>query len=142
MSLDTAAKLIPCLRYCDAPAAIDWLCEAFGFVRHLVVPDEHGGIAHAQLLFGKDKDMLMLGSAVESEYGRLMRQPDQVGGCTQSLYVLVDDADALYARAKAAGARIAIEIKDEDYGGRGFSCHDPEGHLWSFGTYDPYADGD
>ena len=142
MNSNTATKLIPCLRYRDAPAAIDWLCEAFGFVRHLVVPDEQGGIAHAQLHFGKGKDMLMLGSAVESEYGRLMRQPDQVGGCTQSLYVLVDDADALYARAKAAGARIAIEIKDEDYGGRGFSCHDPEGHLWSFGTYDPYADGD
>jgi uncharacterized glyoxalase superfamily protein PhnB len=133
-------RLIPCLRYRDAPAAIDWLCAAFGFARHLVVPDEQGGIAHAQLTLGNN--MLMLGSAGESEYGRLMRQPDQAGGCTQSLYVQVEDADALYAKAKAAGASIAIEIKDEDYGGRGFSCHDPEGHLWSFGTYDPYADGD
>lgn len=133
-------RLIPCLRYRDAHAAIDWLCATFGFARHLVVPDEQGGIAHAQLTLGND--MLMLGSAVESEYGRLMRQPDQAGGCTQSLYVQVEDADALYARAKAAGASIAIDIKDEDYGGRGFSCHDPEGHLWSFGTYDPYADGD
>lgn len=140
MSVDTGAKLIPCLRYRDAPAAIDWLCKTFGFERHLVVPDEGGGIAHAQLLFGKGKNMLMLGSAVESEFGRLMRQPDQAGGCTQSLYVLVDDADALYARAKAGGAWIVIDIKDEDYGGRGFSCHDPEGHLWSFGSYNPYAD--
>jgi uncharacterized glyoxalase superfamily protein PhnB len=138
MSIDTGAKLIPCMRYRDAPAAIDWLCETFGFARHLVVPDEQGGIAHAQLRFGKGNDMLMLGSVVESEFGRLMRQPDQAGGCTQSLYLVVEDADALYARAKAAGAEILIELKDEDYGGRGFSCHDPEGHLWSFGSYDPW----
>jgi len=140
MNDQTRARLIPCLRYRDAPAAIDWLCESCGFTRHLVVPGEQGGIAHAQLTLGES--MLMLGSALESEYGRLMRQPDQAGGCTQSLYVQVADADALYARAKAAGARIAIEIRDEDYGGRGFTCHDPEGHLWSFGTYDPYAQGD
>jgi uncharacterized glyoxalase superfamily protein PhnB len=49
-----------------------------------------------------------------------------------------NDADAVYVRAKATGAKIVIEIKDEDYGGRGFSCYDLEGHLWSFGTYDPW----
>lgn len=43
-----------------------------------------------------------------------------------------------HARAKTAGAEIAIEIKDEDHGGRGFSCGDLKGHLWSFGTYDPW----
>ena len=139
------AHLIPCLRYRDAPAAIDWLCRHFGFTRHLVVPDEQGGIAHAQLVRGMA--MLMLGSARpgsagESDYGRLMRQPDQAGGCTQSLYLVVRDADALYAQARAAGAQIVIELKDEDYGGRGFSCLDPEGHLWSFGTYDPWSEAD
>jgi uncharacterized glyoxalase superfamily protein PhnB len=46
--------------------------------------------------------------------------------------------DALYRRAKAAGAKIVLDIKDEDYGGRGFSCRDLEGHLWNFGTYDPW----
>ncbi|HLD65884.1 MAG TPA: VOC family protein [Pseudomonas sp.] len=137
------ASLIPCLRYRDAPAAIDWLCRHFGFIRHLVVSDEQGGIAHAQLVRGTA--MLMLGSARpgspdESEYGRLMRQPAQAGGCTQSLYLVVTDADELYARARAADARIVIELKDEDYGGRGFSCLDPEGHLWSFGTYDPWGE--
>jgi uncharacterized glyoxalase superfamily protein PhnB len=59
------------------------------------------------------------------------------GGDTQSLYVVVTDADAVYAKAKAAGAKIAMEIRNEDYGGRDFSCYDPEGHLWSFGTYNP-----
>ena len=82
----------------------------------------------------------MLGSVVDSEYGQLIRQPDEIGGFeTQSVYVIVADADAVYASAKAAGAAIVIEIKDEDYGGRGFSCLDLEGHLWSVGTYDPWA---
>jgi uncharacterized glyoxalase superfamily protein PhnB len=83
----------------------------------------------------------MLGSVLESEteFGRLMKQPDQIGGFeTQSAYVVVADADAIYARAIAAGAQIVIDIKDEDYGGRGFTCRDPEGHIWSFGTYDPW----
>ena len=85
--------------------------------------------------------MIMLGSVlkVETEFGRLIKQPDEIGGAeTQSAYVVVSDADAVYACAKAAGAEIVIEIKDEDYGGRGFSCRDMEGHLWNFGTYDPW----
>ena len=67
-----------------------------------------------------------------------MRLPDEAGGCTQSIYLVVPDADAVYAKAKAAGAKIAIDIKDEDYGGRGFTCHDTEGHLWTVGSYDPW----
>jgi uncharacterized glyoxalase superfamily protein PhnB len=66
------ATIIPVLRYRNAPAAIEWLCQTFGFEKHLVVPNGDGTIAHAQLS-----------------------------------------------------------------GGRDFSCYDPEGHLWSFGTYDP-----
>jgi len=138
LAKNTKATVIPCLRYRDAPAAIEWLCRAFGFEKHLVVPNEDGTIAHAQLSFGNG--MIMLGSVVESEFGRLMKQPDEIGGAeTQTAYVIVSDADAVYARAKAAGATIVMEIKDEDYGGRGFTCRDPEGHLWSFGTYDPWA---
>ena len=134
----TTATVIPCLRYRDAPAAIDWLCRVFGFERHLVVPNPDGTIAHAQLSFGNG--MIMLGSVMENEFGRLIRQPDEIGGAeTQSAYVIVTDADAIYTRAKAAGAKIVLEIKDEDYGGRGFSCQDLEGRLWNFGTYDPWA---
>ena len=133
----TRATVIPCLRYRDAPAAIEWLGRAFGFEKHLVVPNEDGTIAHAQLSFGNG--MIMLGSVQDSEFGRLMKQPDEIGGAeTQSAYVIVADADALYARAKAAGAEIVLEIKEEDYGGRGFTCRDVEGHLWNFGTYDPW----
>ena len=139
LAKNTRATVIPCLRYRDAPKAIEWLCNAFGFEKQLVVPGADGTIVHAQLRFGNG--MVMLGSVrnEDDEFGRLMTQPDEIGGAeTQSAYVIVNDADAVYARAKAAGAQIVIEIKDEDYGGRGFSCRDLEGRLWSFGTYDPW----
>ena len=134
----TKSTFVPCLRYRDAPAAIEWLCQAFGFEKHLVVPGPNGTVAHAQLSFGNG--MIMLGSVVDSEFGQLMKQPDEIGGAeTQTPYVIVSDADAVYSSAKAAGAKIVIDIKDEDYGGRGFSCRDPEGHLWNIGTYDPWV---
>jgi uncharacterized glyoxalase superfamily protein PhnB len=130
---------MPCLRYRNAPAAIEWLCGAFGFEKQAIYPNEDGTIAHAQLTFGNG--MIMLGSVPEKEtaWGELIKQPDEIGGAeTQCAYLIVADPDALYARAKAAGARIIVEIKDEDYGGRGFSCYDLEGHLWNFGSYDPW----
>jgi len=134
---NTRATVIPALRYRDAPAAVEWLCRAFGFEKQLVVPGADGTIAHAQLAFGNG--MIMLGSVVDSEFGRLMKQPDEIGGAeTQSAYLIVADADAAYKRAKAAGAKIVLDIKDEDYGGRGFTCRDLEGHLWNLGTYDPW----
>ena len=137
LATDTKATVIPCLRYRDAPAAITWLCDTFGFVRHLVVPNADGTIAHAQLGFGNG--MIMLGSVVDSQYGRLMKQPDEIGGAeTRSLYLVVSDADEVYRRAKAAGAEMVMDIRDPSYGGREFTCRDPEGRMWSVGTYDPW----
>ncbi len=135
---NTTTTVIPAMRYNDAPAAIEWLREAFGFEEHLVVPGEDGAIAHAQLVFGNG--MIMLGSTRDDEFGKLQKPPSDLGGAgSQSCYVIVEDADAHYARAVAAGAEIVVEIQDEDYGGRGYSCRDPEGHLWNFGTYDPWV---
>lgn len=132
------SSVIPCLRYRNAPAAIDWLIRVFGFEKHLVVANKDGGIEHAQLSLGGG--MIMLGSVVETPFGSLLRQPDEIGGGeTQSAYLVVPDADSVCARALAAGAKIVIAIKDEDYGGRGFSCLDLEGHLWNIGSYDPWA---
>lgn len=134
---ETTATIIPGLRYTNAAAAIDWLCRAFGFEKHLVVPGENGTIAHAQLTFGHG--MIMLGSARGDDYGRLIKQPADVDGAeTQAPYVIVDDVDAHWERAKAAGASIVLEPEDQPYGGRLYSCRDPEGHLWNFGTYDPW----
>ena len=134
----TTATIIPTLRYKDAVAAIDWLCEAFGFEKHLVVPDDDGGIAHAQLTFGNG--MIMLGSARTDEFGLMIKQPVELDGAqTQTPYVIVEDVDAHYERASAAGASIVMEPEDQSYGGRFYNCRDPEGHLWNFGTYDPWA---
>ena len=130
------STIIPTMRYRDAAKMIDWLVDAFGFERHLVVDDGGGGIAHAQLTLGDS--MIMLGSHRDDTFGRLQSTAAKLGGTTQSPYIVVADADALYARAVAAGAEVVIDIKDEDYGGRGFSCRDPEGQLWNIGTYDPW----
>lgn len=130
------ATVIPTLRYRDAAAAVEWLCRAFGFERKLVVPED-GVVVHASLTFGNG--MVILGNQRDDEFGRLQKTPAEIGGVgTQSPYVIVADADAHHARAVAAGAKVIYPLKDEDYGGRGYSCRDPEGHLWNFGTYDPW----
>ena len=134
----TLCNVIPCMRYRDAPAAIDWLCDTFGFEPQLVVPNEDGSIAHAQLAFGNG--MIMLGSAFDTEYGRLLKQPSETGNfVTQSAYLVVNNADLVYGRVLEAGGKILLDIKDEEYGGRGFTCSDLEGHIWSIGTYDPQS---
>jgi uncharacterized glyoxalase superfamily protein PhnB len=134
---NTRATIIPALHYRDAPAAIAFLCGAFGFERHLVVPGDDGTIAHAELRFGNG--MVMLGSARDDEFGAMLMRPDQAGGkVTQTVYVVVADADAHYARARAAGAAIVTAVADQPYGGRLYTCRDPEGHVWGFGTYDPW----
>jgi uncharacterized glyoxalase superfamily protein PhnB len=136
----SSSKVISTLQYQDAPKAIDWLCRAFGFKRHLVVPGKEGTIAHAELTYGSG--MIMLGSSGTHGGGfdELVKTPAEVGGIgTQSLYVIVEDADVHLAQARAAGAQIVLDIEDKDYGGRGYTCRDLEGHVWSFGTFDPWA---
>ncbi len=133
------STIIPCLQYRDAHVAIDWLCNAFGFERRAVYA-EAGIVHHAQLTFGTG--MIMLSSADSAgEWSKRIVQPDEIGGReTQCACVIVDDADAHHAQAVAAGAEIVDDIADQDYGGRGYSCRDLEGHLWWFGSYDPWKD--
>ncbi|WP_171174874.1 VOC family protein [Ruegeria sp. HKCCD8929] len=131
------SNIIPTIRYEDAPRMIEWLCGAFGFDRHLVVDDGHDGIAHAQLTLGNA--MIMLGSARDDAFGAFQTTARSLGGISQSPYIVVDDVDYVCEKARAAGAEITMEPKDEDYGGRVFSCRDPEGQLWNFGTYDPWT---
>lgn len=133
----TKANIIPTMRYRDAAAAIEWLCRAFGFEEHLVVPGDAGTIAHAQLVLGDG--MIMLGSARDDAWGALVKPPRDRGGATGAVYVVVEDADAHHARAAAAGAEIVEPLEDKEYGGRGYGCRDLEGQVWSFGTYDPWA---
>ena len=140
LATDTTTTVVPALRYRDAPKAIDWLCRAFGFERQLVVPGEGDTVAHAQLVFGRGMIMLGSGGAHDGGYDALVRAPGPDGApAPQSLYVVVDDADAHRDRAREAGAEIVLDVEDKPYGGRDYTCRDLEGHVWTFGTYDPWA---
>jgi len=134
-------SLIPCLRYKDAPAAIDFLCRAFGFERHAVHADDKDPaiIHHAQLRLGDS--MVMLSSATRGGAQKLYRwkTPAEAGGVTACIACVIEDPDAHFARARAEGAEIVTEPHDnEGYPGRSYNCRDPEGNDWDFGTYDPW----
>lgn len=134
----TKSTVMPALRYRNAPAAIDWFCNVFGFTRHAVHEMPDGSIGHAELAL--NGGMIMLGSARNDEFGRRFKLPDEVDGFeTGSAYIVVPDADAVHARAVAAGAIIVRPLQDTPYGSREFAVRDPEGHSWSVGTYDPWA---
>jgi uncharacterized glyoxalase superfamily protein PhnB len=123
--------IFPTLRYNDAHAAIDLLGKAVGFTKRAVYEDDNGVVQHAQLAYGDG--MIMLGDAPREPDSNRLDVP--IGG--GSVYIVIDDPDAHYERAKAAGVKIRRELRDEDYGSRGYSAEDPEGNLWSFGTYRP-----
>ena len=135
------STVIPAMRYRDCVAAIEWLCKAFGFEKNAVYMGEGNAVMHAQLTFGNG--MVMLGSVPAEDdatvYRKLMAQPDEIGMReTQSACLIVSDADGIYASAKAAGAEMIMDLKEMEYGGKAFTCRDPEGHVWSIGTYDPW----
>ncbi len=131
------STIMPALRYRDAQAAIEWLCRIFGFEKKAVYPGPENTIGHAELTLGGG--MIMLGSYKDDAYGRGFKSPEELGGNeTRSAYIIVADADAVYARAKAAGATIVREIQNTDYGSREFTVKDIDGHSWSVGTYDPW----
>ena len=133
------SRLVSALGYQDADAAVGFLCRAFGFEERAVYRDEAGKVVHAELTFGNG--MIMIGPDQGGAFGKMvMTLPERAGGrCTQSIYAIVDDVDAHHARAVAAGADILIAPRNESYGGRGYSARDPEGHAWSFGSYDPWS---
>ena len=126
------SSLYPSLSYDDAPAAIEWLSKAFGFRRRLVVPDAQGGVMHSELSLGPGVIMV---STSRPEEGRV--SPRGGGSVGFGICVRVDDPDAHFARAKAAGAVITRPLRDEEYGARGYQAKDPEGHVWYFGNYLP-----
>lgn len=127
-------RLFPTFRYKDAARMVDWLSEAFGFTVRARYEDG-GVIHHAELALGSS--LIMVGTARNDAYGTIVGDPGNSGG--KSIYVAVDNADAAYVRAKAAGAEIVEELTDRDYGSREFICRDPEGNVWAFGTYWPKA---
>jgi uncharacterized glyoxalase superfamily protein PhnB len=127
-----APRLYHTMRCKDAEAMIAWLKDVLGFTERVIYRRENI-IAHAELSFGSS--ILMLGADRQDGYGKSVGGLD--GRRTDAVYLAVDDPDALYAKVKASGARIEMELQNTDYGSRDFSARDPEGGLWSFGTYWP-----
>ncbi len=131
-----APNLMPLMRYRDLATAMTWLEQAFEFEKQIAVSDSDGAVIYGQMSYRGG--LMMMGAVRDTDLDKLMRQPDEVGGVeTQSCYLVVEDADAHYARAQSAGADIVLEIKSDGLGRRGYSCRDPEGHIWNFGTYNP-----
>jgi len=143
--MTTAAKkcravIVPSLRYRAAPRMIEWLCDAFGFERRVMYTGKDDVVMHAELTFGDG--MIMIGSIGNGmPSSTFMTHPDVTGGLeTQTCYLIVAAAgiEPLYASAKRAGAVIVFALADDGRAGRSFTCRDPEGHVWQFGTFDPW----
>lgn len=131
MSNDTPTAVWPVLTFRDARTEMTFLREAFGLEETVVIAreDDPTIIDHGEMRWPGGPG-IMFGSAGKDESPFGTREPGN-----DSVYVVCDDPDSLYARATAAGAEVVYELKDEDFGSRGFTVRDPEGILWSFGTY-------
>ena len=132
---DVRPNIFPAVRFADADAGVAFLKDAFGATERAVHRGEDGVIHHAELALGAG--VVMVGQ--HSQDGWLGGEAPRPLSSTVSIYVVVSDPDRHHATAREAGAVIVRELQDTDYGSREYSVRDPEGNLWSFGTYDPYA---
>ncbi|MDQ8047222.1 MAG: VOC family protein [Solirubrobacteraceae bacterium] len=127
MSDPSTTLVIPVLRLADR-ATLDWLASAVGFEISDITPDDHGGLHHAKLWWGRD---CIMASTSPSE-------GEHVGAAAIYLTLATDAAvDDAFERATAAGAEAVRPPVDQPYGGRGATIRDPEGNQWSFGSYLP-----
>jgi PhnB protein len=121
-------SVMPYLLYEDSDAALEFLVSAFGFTEKVRMAGDDGRVTHAEVQMS---DGVIMFGTPPGDY----KNPAQLGGKTQIVYVYVDDVDAHYARAKQAGAKIVREPEDQFYGDRNYAVEDPEGHEWNFGTH-------
>ncbi len=121
-------RVSPYVLYEDVAAALEWLTAAFGFAERERIEMPDGSIGHAEMTIGEG--VIMMGCP-----GPEYKNPKRLGATTQQIYVYVDDVDAHYAQAKAAGAEVIEEPKDQFYGDRRYGALDPEGHAWYFATH-------
>ncbi len=129
--------VIPVLRFRDGTRTIDWLCDAFGFGRSAVHAGEDGTVHHAELRLGRQ---LVMGGSERPEEGDYQRIAHPAG-CAMLYVAIDDDVRAHCERARAAGATIEIEPAEKEYGGTDYTARDPEGNLWTFGSYVPELEG-
>jgi len=132
--------IIPATRYRDPEAALLFLVGVLGLEEHAVVRDENGDLIHAELSLGDG--LMMFGPKTDGGFQEHMIDPKDTGGReTTSIYVVVADVAERHARAAEAEARIVMPLEEQAHGGQRFSVADPEGHIWTFGDYDPKARG-
>jgi PhnB protein len=121
-------RITPYLLYEDVAAAVEWLSKAFGFTERLRFTDEGGNVTHAEMTLGD-------GSVMMGDPGPDYASPRRRGDSFSQVYVYVDDLDAHFAQARAAGAEIVAEPADQPYGDRRYDAKDLEGHFWSFAEH-------
>jgi uncharacterized glyoxalase superfamily protein PhnB len=126
---DAYPAVTPYLYYEDAGAAMSWLVKAFGFKERMRMENAEGRVGHGELELGN-------GVVMVGEPGSGYENPNARGGrATAGVHVYIDDVDAHYERAKAAGAKINSEPTDQEYGDRRYDCEDLEGHDWFFAQH-------
>lgn len=123
--MSSGPQIVPYLSYENGVAAVDFLTSAFGFEVVVHVVDDDGTLQHAELKYGTG--MVLLGTET--------REKGSPG-----IYVVVEDVDAHHAKAMAAGATLVYPPEDTEWGTRRYRVKDPEGHEWSFGSYQPALD--
>ena len=123
-------RVIPYLMYDDAPAALEFLCRAFGFEERMRMPGPDGRLMHAEI--GFQDNIVMLASTSEAMG---TASPGTLPARHALVTCYVDDVDGHHARASAAGAKIVAELEDKFYGDRMYGVEDSEGHLWYFTTH-------
>jgi uncharacterized glyoxalase superfamily protein PhnB len=120
-------RIFPMLAYDDAPAAIDFLCAAFGFTEHSRMNGPAGTIGHAEIVL--DGNVVMLATTWKAGG---MASPRELPGMPSQLFCEIEDVDAHYLRARNAGAVVIAEPEDQPYGFRVYRALDLEGHRWLF----------
>ena len=119
-----SAPVVPVLVYEDVAKAIAWLCSAFGFSERLRAGGPGGMVSHAQLRAGSGDIMI-------GRQGGPFKAP-RPGETSQYVLIAVDNVDAHFAHAKAAGAQIISPPEDMPFGVRHYTASDPAGHWWTF----------
>ncbi|GAA1954342.1 VOC family protein [Amycolatopsis minnesotensis] len=137
MSDSTDSPVIsPYLCYADGMKAIDWLEKAFGFVRIAAYANDEGELMHGELKAGNGGLVMMSGRNEKLQ----LNDPASLGASTFGTFVRLDssaEVDAVHKTAVENGAKIVFELKHQDHGSYEFTCIDPQGHVWTLGTYNP-----
>jgi PhnB protein len=135
--MDQYPAVIPMIAYENGPAAMDWLAAAFGFRERARLLGEEGRLSHGEMEVGEGMIMLATpsphyhGPKRHREESDAARKWSEVPYIIDGVLVYVDDVDAHFERAKAAGATILSPV-EQGGEGRRYRAEDIEGHRWMF----------